>query len=71
MIYRYTPVKKNEDGKIEILKPILVVGDQLTEERFSNIKKAFQAGDTSFTRLEGIQPAFADWHLLKTLFEAS
>eukprot|EP00111_Clytia_hemisphaerica_P013656 TCONS_00040139-protein len=66
---RYTPVKINEDGKTEILKPILVVGDQLTEERFSNIKKAFQAGDTSFTRLEGIQPAFTDWHLLKTLFE--
>jgi len=41
----------------------------MTEERMHNIKKAFLSGDTSYDRLEGIDPAFADWHLVKTLFK--
>jgi len=46
-----------------------VVGDMMTEERLHNIKKAFLGGDTSYNRLDGVQPAFADWHLVKTLYE--
>jgi len=45
---------------------IKVVGDQLTEERMFNILKAFLTGTKSYDRLEGVQTAFADWHLVKT-----
>ena len=41
----------------------------MTEERIFNILKAFLTGDTSYDRLEGILAAFADWHLVKTLYE--
>ena len=66
---RYVPVKTSENGDKEIIVPLKKIGDLMTEERIYNIKKPFRGGETSYTRLEGINPAFADWHLVKTLYE--
>ena len=70
-IFRYVPLNYDENGEPHIMKSIFLGGDQLTEERVSNIKKSFLSGDTDYERFEGIKSKFEDWHLKKTMYEVS
>ena len=46
-----------KDGQV-ILHPTIMNGDQLTKERARNVQWTYHFGDTSFERLEGIEPTF-------------
>lgn len=52
-------------GETEVLQKVIFDGDQLTEERARNCQWANSLGRTQIERLEGVTPAFADWHLKK------
>ena len=56
------------DGEIVVLEKVIFDGDQLTEERARNAQWANVVADTSFDRLEGLEPTFGDWHLKKNLY---
>lgn len=53
------------DGVTEVLDHVIFDGDQLTEERARNAQWANSLAGTQTDRIEGITPAFADWHLKK------
>lgn len=57
-----------KDGQ-DILHPTIMHGDQLTEERARNVQWTYHFGDTSFERLEGIEPTFSEFHLKMGLYE--
>lgn len=61
-----------EEGKEpEVLQEILFGGDQLTEERATNVQRAFLDEETEYSRLKGLSPKFEDWHAKVTLYEVS
>ena len=49
------------------MKGFFFDGDQLKEERARNYQWANTLAETAMDRLDGITPAFADWHLKKNL----
>ena len=55
----------NVEGNPEILQKVFFDGDQLTEEHARNAKLANTTADTPTERLNGLETAFADWHLGK------
>jgi len=55
----------------QVLSPILIGGDQLTEERITNVQRAYLDGENCYERLQGLQPKFEDWHLKKTLYQVT
>jgi hypothetical protein len=57
----------NVNGETEILQRVFLDGDQLTEERARNAQLANTLADTPAERLEGLETAFADWHLGKNM----
>ena len=61
---KFVPSTKVE-GKTEILDRVFLDGDQLTEERAKNAQLANTLPDTPTERLNGLEMAFADWHLGK------
>ena len=67
---KYIPQSYNEKGEaVDVVRPILFGGDQLTEERMVNVKKSFLNGKSKLDRLDGIVPKFEDWHLKRTFYE--
>ena len=66
---KYVPTVTSNGGESKILQKVIFDGDQLTEERARNCQQANTLGESpSADRLEGITPAFADWHLKKMFF---
>ncbi|XP_078659756.1 uncharacterized protein LOC144904617 [Branchiostoma floridae x Branchiostoma belcheri] len=66
----YVPADVDEEGNItRIIYPILLGGDQLSEERAKNIQAAFKNLDTPEERLEGMTTKFELWHATVNLFE--
>lgn len=61
---KYVPQRNGE-----ILHPVILHGDQLTEERARNVQWTFRMGETEIQRLEGIEPTFSEFHLKMCLFE--
>ena len=57
----------NVNGETEILQRVFLDGDQLTEEWARNAQLANTLADTPTERLEGLETAFADWHLGKNM----
>ena len=53
----------------EILHPTIMHGDQLTEERARNVQWTYRMGNTSYERLEGIEPTFSEFHLKMCHYE--
>ena len=53
------------DNEPEVVDHVIFDGDQLTEERARNTQWANSLAGTQTERMEGITPAFADWHLKK------
>lgn len=53
------------DNEPVVLDHVILDGDQLTEERARNAQWANSLAGTQAERMEGITPAFADWHLKK------
>lgn len=53
------------DNEPVVLDHVILDGDQLTEERERNAQWANSLAGTQAERMEGITPAFADWHLKK------
>ena len=51
----------------EVLQRVFLDGDQLTEERARNAQQANALADSPYERLNGLETAFADWHLGKNL----
>lgn len=47
---------------------IILLGDQLTEERAVNVIKSLSEGDSNFERLNGLYPKFEDWHCRVNLY---
>lgn len=72
---RYVPMTEetNEDG--EIIKYIIFAlafgGDQLTEERIFNAQQGFIDARNDYEMLQGLKPAYEDWHLKRTLYEVT
>ena len=54
-------------NQTEILQKVFLDGDQLTEERARNAQLANTLADTPYESLNGLETAFADWHLGKNL----
>lgn len=65
---KYVPLCE-KDGEKTILETIFLDGDQLIEERARNIQWAFQDGDNTYDRLEGLDPVHADWHAKVNLYQ--
>ena len=63
---KFVPSTKVE-GKTEILERVFLDGDHLTEERARNAQLANTLEDTPTERLNGLEMAFADWHLGKNM----
>lgn len=61
------------DGEIskKIIKPLLFGGDQLTEERVINAQQGFIDCRNPYEMLQGLKPAYEDWHLKRTLYEVT
>lgn len=51
----------------EVLQRVFLDGDQLTEERSRNAQQANALADSPYEHLNGLETAFADWHLGKNL----
>ncbi|XP_066919718.1 uncharacterized protein [Clytia hemisphaerica] len=70
---RYVPMadETNEDGEIikYIISALAFGGDQLTEERIFNAQQGFRDARNDYEMLQGLKPAFEDWHLKRTLYE--
>lgn len=62
---KYVPTATLNSGETEVLQKVIFDGDQLTDERARNCQWANTLARTQLERLEGITPAFADWHLKK------
>ena len=63
---KYVPtVTDFNGGEMEVLQKVIFDGDQLTEEQARNCQWANTLARTQIERLEGVTPAFADWHLKK------
>lgn len=62
---KYVPTVTSNGGESKILQKVIFDGDQLTEERARNCQWANTLAESPSERLEGITPAFADWHLKK------
>ena len=60
---KYVPTVTSNGGGSKILQKVIFDGDQLTEERARNWQWANTLAESPSERLEGITPAFADWHL--------
>ncbi len=67
---KYVPILE-KDGRKILLQSVFFDGDQLTEERARNVQWTFQDGDDSYDRLEGLDPAHADWHAKVNLYEVN
>ncbi|XP_035689474.1 uncharacterized protein LOC118424802 [Branchiostoma floridae] len=66
----YVPANVDEDGAItDLIHPILLGGDLLSEERAANIQAAFKSLDTPEERLDGMIPKNEVWHAGKNLLE--
>lgn len=52
-----------------IIQAIAFGGDQLTEERIFNAQLGFRDGHNDYEMLKGLEPAYEDWHLKRTLYE--
>ncbi len=65
---KYVPCFTSENKK-EVVATVPVHGDQLFEERARNVEWAFQDGQNSYEKLEGVPPEHADWHAKVTLYE--
>ena len=65
---QYVPLSSD---KKKTLLPVHLHGDELFEERLHNVKWTFQDGESSFERLEGLEPEFADWHAKFTLYKVN
>ena len=63
---KHVPTVTN-GGETEVFQKMFFDGDQLTEERPRNCQWANNLASTPTGCLEGITPAFADWHL-KNMF---
>lgn len=66
---KYVPSVTLNGGETEVLQKVIFDGDQLTDERARNCQWANTLARTQLERLEGITPAFADWHLKKMFLE--
>ena len=70
---RYVPMAEETDQEGEILKYVICAllfgGDQLTEERIINAQQGFKDGRNDYEMLQGLKPAYEDWHLKRTLYE--
>ena len=64
---KYVPTVTRDGTDTEVLQRVIFDGDQLTEERARNCQWANTLAETEVDRLDGITPAFADWHLKKIL----
>lgn len=64
---KYVPTHNGNETDAKIIQRIFFDGDQLTEERARNCQWANTLAETAMDRLDGITPAFADWHLKKNL----
>lgn len=60
----HVPMK---DGNI--LKKVVVHGDQLTEERARNVQWTYKIGETEAERLEGLECTFSEFHLKMCMYE--
>ena len=70
---RYVPMADEIDEEGETIKhaihALLFGGDQLTEERIINAQQGFKDGRNDYEMIQGIKPAYEDWHLKRTLYE--
>lgn len=66
---KYVPSVTLNGGETEVLQKVIFDGDQLTDERARNCQWVNTLARTQLERLEGITPAFADWHLKKMFLE--
>ena len=57
------------ENKKEVVATVTVHGDQLFEERARNVEWAFQDGQSSYHKLEGVLPEHVDWHAKVTPYE--
>ena len=64
---KYVPTNSGNGNDGEILQRVIFDGDQLTEERARNCQWANILAESEMECLDGITPAFADWHLKKVL----
>ena len=66
---KYVPANGtgNADTDPQLVQRVIFDGDQLTEERARNCQWANTLAEGEIDRLDGITPAFADWHLKKIL----
>ena len=55
----------------KILKPIIMHGDQLTEERARHVQWTFRLGENEFKQLKGLEVTFPEFHMIMCLFEVS
>ena len=70
----YIPVGRNTDRltgeeTVEVLEKVFFGGDQLTEERATNVRDARSDGDNEFERLQGVIPKVEDWHASRILYQ--
>ncbi|XP_066931077.1 uncharacterized protein [Clytia hemisphaerica] len=69
----YVPMATETDEDGEIIKHIIFAlafgGDQLTEERIFNAQQGFIDARNDYEMLQGLKPAYEDWHLKRTLYE--
>ena len=52
-----------------ILKPIIMHGDQLTEERARHIPWTFRLGPNAYKQLKRLEITFSEFHMVICLFE--
>ena len=70
----YIPVGRGTDRltgeeTVEVLEKVFFGGDQLTEERATNVRDARSDGDNEFERLQGVIPKVEDWHASRILYQ--
>ena len=67
------PLAEETDEDGNLLKHVIFAlqfgGDQLTEERIFNAQLGFRDGRNDYEMLQGLKPAYEDWHLKRTLYE--
>ena len=64
---KYVPTHNGNKTDANIIQRIFFYGDELTEQWVRNCQWANTLAETAMDRLNGIIPAFADWHLKKNL----
>ena len=62
----YVPCDENK-----VLKPVILHGDQLTEERARHVQWTFRLGANPCEQLKGLEPTFAEFHMIMCLFDVS